>query len=219
MSSIRRKRIRDPLATTVNEFKYFPETSSNCYLEGSLALRHPDSSQIKAKRKQGFNLHSVKSPLRNMDLIEIPDGIDNSPGFYSARRDAIHYFYILFGSPSEDQLSDGEVVSEICRRLIIPSNSRRHVLNVLKDIIELEGNKYSSKRKHEPSTRAISDHDEEAELIMDYMEKGLGITQTTFLVNINREKNNKDAIARNTVENYIQRTELIERSILSTKVS
>lgn len=51
------------------------------------------------------------------------------------------------------------------------------------------------------------------------MEKGLGITQTTFLVNINREKNNKDAISRNTVENYIKRTELIERSILSTKVS
>ena len=69
-----------------------------------------------------------------MDSIEIPDGIDSSPGIYSAQRDAIHYFYILFGSPSEDELSDGEVASEICRRLIIPSNSRRHVLNVLKDI-------------------------------------------------------------------------------------
>lgn len=147
MSSTKRKRIRDPLATSVQEFRYFPETSSNCYLEGSLALRYPDSSQIKAKRQKGFNLHSVKSPLSKLGLIEIPDGVDSSPGFYSARREAIHYFYILFGSPSEDELSDGEVVPEICRRLIIPSNSRRHVLNVLKDIIQLEGNKYNSKRK------------------------------------------------------------------------
>ena len=58
----------------------------------------------------------------------------------------------------------------------------------MEDIIELNGRQYNSKRKLQNFNSTINDHDEEAQIIMDYIEKGLGITQTTFLVNVTRVK-------------------------------
>ena len=216
----KRKNIRDPLAITAHEFRRIPDTSRNCYLEGSLALRHPTSSQIKSKRLKGFYLHTPLNESIEMGHTNIPDDADNSPGFYAARRDAIHYFYLLFGSPSEAELADGEVVSEICRRLLISTRSKRHVINILNEIIHSKERKFHSKRKlHIPLSNTINDHGEEAKIIMDFMEKGLGITQTTFLVNLTREKNGKQPVARNTIESYVNRSKLIERTVRPTQVS
>ena len=88
----------------------------------------------------------------------------------------------------------------------------------MEDIIDSIGRQYNSKRRLQNFNSKINDHDEEAQIIMDYIEKGLGITQTTFLVNVTRGKNGKSLIARNTVQNYIKRTSLIERTIRHTKV-
>ena len=211
------KRSRDPLAINAREFRYVSDTSKNCYLEGSLAMRHPTSSQIKTKRRNGLILNTPSNNLNDLVSVEISDEVHNSPGFYAARRDAIHYCYLLFGSPSKDEI-DNEVVSEISRRLLIPANSRRNLLNILEDIIDSIGRQYNSKRRLQNFNSTINDHDEEAQIIMDYIEKGLGITQTTFLVNVTRGKNGKSLIARNTVQNYIKRTSLIERTIRHTKV-
>ena len=131
----------------------------------------------------------------------------------------LFFFYLLFGSPSKDELlNDDEIVSEICRRLLIPNNSKRCVLKVLTDIIEKGGNEYISKRTIKLAS-SIEDHDEEVELISDYMGKGLGLTQTTFLVNINREKNGKSPVARSTVESFVNRSKLFVRTLRETLVS
>ena len=214
-----RKRNCNTLQGNARELRYKKETLKNCYLDGSLALRHPTSSQIKVKRQQGFHLNTPISNLNNFGSVDVPDGVKSSPGFYAARRDAIIFFYLLFGSPSKDELlNDDEIVSEICRRLLIPSNSKRCVLKVLTDIIEKGGNEYISKRTIKLAS-SIEDHDEEVELISDYMGKGLGLTQTTFLVNINREKNGKSPVARSTVESFVNRSKLFVRTLRETLVS
>ena len=90
----------------------------------------------------------------------------------------------------------------------------------MNEIIHSKEGKFHSKRKlHIPLSNTINDHGEEAKIIMDFMEKGLGITQTTFLVNLTREKNGKQPVARNTIENYVNRSKLIERTVRPTQVS
>ena len=70
--------------------------------------------------------------------VAISDGVERSTVFYETRRSAILYFYLLFGSPSNEVISDGEIVSEICRRLIIPTKRKVHILKILQDIISDE---------------------------------------------------------------------------------
>ena len=94
-----RKRNCNTLQANARELRYKKETLKNCYLDGSLALRHPTSSQIKVKRQQGFNLNTPISKLNNFGSVDVPDGVKSSPGFYAARRDAIIYFLSIIRLP------------------------------------------------------------------------------------------------------------------------
>ena len=59
----------------------------------------------------------------------IRDVVGSSLAFYRARRSTVNYFYILCGTASREDSSDGEVVSKICRSPITSANSRHLVLN------------------------------------------------------------------------------------------
>ena len=136
---------------------------------------------------------------------------------YSARRIAINYFYILFGSPSREDLSNIDLVSEICRHLINSAKSKRLELNILNEIISKneEDVSYSSKQKLNTNT-SIKYSDLGVRDITDLMEDGCIISQTTFLVNSTRKKDGKKTAAFSTV--YLQCSQLIQRSIRKTKV-
>ena len=103
--------------------------------------------QNKSRRLKGIQLNTPKSFI-SKKCFEISEGVQRSPNFYVARREAIRYTYILFGSPCKEDLEDGEVVREIMRRLNIPNGSRELVEDLLENIRinELDNTSFCGKR-------------------------------------------------------------------------
>ena len=67
------------------------------------------------KCRQCYSLNTPYNSLNVIGTVMIRDVVGNSLVFYRARRSTINYFYILCGSTSREDSSDGELVSKICR--------------------------------------------------------------------------------------------------------
>ena len=112
-----------------------------------------------------YNAFSGKWLTHSDETFAIHNGVESTP-------ESI-IFIFLFWSPANDDIPDGEIVSD-WRRFIIPTKRKIHIFKTSKDIIsgDESGKSYSSKRKVTATHNAIKDSDPEANTIMDQMEDG-----------------------------------------------
>ena len=149
-----------------------------------------------------------------------------APGQACERRVAISFIFVaLCGSPPESEWAghDG-VISEICKRLDIDSNSRASVKKVLHDVVAAgeTAEKYDPSagcRERGVASALILPGSTEARLVYDAKRAGLSITETAVLVNEVRGAIGLEEICWSAVQGFIERDPIIKVLTRETKKS
>jgi hypothetical protein len=114
---------------------------------------------------------------------------------------SLYYLRILHAPPPEDWHGEGGTVSEICDGLKMQSDQRRRVRKVIEETHQalLSGKSYDPTKALRAGTTAIKDGTKEQQLVADYRERGLSLTETTMLVNRWCVRNGHESVTRSAV--------------------
>lgn len=121
------------------------------------------------------------------------------PGMAAARRTTIAFFFeSYYGSPPESEWGGrGGVIARIMHRVGVPEGSKALVRKVLEDVVaaQEEGDAYDARLglsgigRQAKITREMA----EARVVFTAMEAGVGITETTVMVNEFRAEKDEDS--------------------------
>ena len=139
-------------------------------------------------------------------------------GLASARRSAIRYYFDeIFGSPDEDaEDEDGaplwnSVATSVEALLLMPKGSSTIIKKVFRDCKKAE----EAEEVFEPSAgikagrgrnALITDDSDESILVCNTMQAGLGLAETTVVVNEYRVAHGKERLSYHAVQGYVRRT-------------
>ena len=132
-------------------------------------------------------------------------------GLQSSRRCAIAYlFEHVHGNPPESEWQGhGGVIGQVMRRLDIPQNSMHCVRKVFMDVAKAIKNNDPYDPHSGPRDRgrnvAIKKDSREAAVVFIGMKSGIGITETTVLVNEYRASATIKRVSWTAVKNFIHR--------------
>ncbi len=142
-------------------------------------------------------------------------------GLATARRHAIRYYFdVIFGSPDENAKDeDGDplwdsVASSIEALLLMPKKSCVIIKKVFADCKKAE----AAEQKYDPSaaikagrgrTALITDDSDEALLVCNTMRAGLGLTETTVVVNEYRAAHEKERLSYHAVQGFVARSTML----------
>lgn len=199
-----------PLVIDVGEEKIEARANKARKMHASIAQR---TAALATPPKS--DLDSSATPLNICPVNQITKW----PGFYDSRDHAIRYMFLLFGSPREEEWEETNIVSLIMKHLVIPHNSYRSVLRVLKLVVEEKENEgktfdpHGKKKRETGKKAAIIDGDSCAKFVYECVERGMNDTMTTFIVNQNRASNGEDILSRKAIYNFIKRSKVIVTSV------
>jgi hypothetical protein len=141
-----------------------------------------------------------------------PEGVRMvGEGLQSSRRCAIAYlFEHVHGNPPESEWQGhGGVIGQVMRRLDIPQNSMHCVRKVFMDVAKAIKNNDPYDPHSGPRDRgrnvAIKKDSREAAVVFIGMKSGIGITETTVLVNEYRASATIKRVSWTAVKNFIHR--------------
>jgi hypothetical protein len=138
-------------------------------------------------------------------------------GLQASRRCAIAYlFEHVFGNPAESLWKGRRgIISQVMNRLNIPSESMRLVRKVVEDVAKAKKEKKPYDQHSGPRERgrdvAIVKDSRESAIVYRGMKSGIGITETTVMVNEFRISINLKPICWSAVKNYIARNPKLMR--------
>ena len=194
----KKRRNMNPLAVNAAEARYLPETSAQCYLNGSLAREDAGGRTIKMRfaraRKAAKACWAVVVDEKTRDWYEYTNGKLTST-LASQRRGAIAFLYEhIHESPDESEWkgTDG-TIQKISRALHIPLGSAALVRKVLEDVVRATdaGEEYDPDGNlHHGATVVLEPDGREAAIIADCQELGVSIGQTAALLNVRRAQRN-----------------------------
>ena len=149
-----------------------------------------------SKRRRDNGLIHGRKGLRHdavtkTELITISQqNILGVSGIDEARRWAIYYMYLLYGSPGPGDFV--HVIYHIMRRLGIPANSHGCVRKVMQDVYDanMRGEPWEARQNlHSRGINfLINDMDPSAQVVYRTMKKGHSVTQATYMLNVHRRK-------------------------------
>ena len=128
MSESGRKRNRDPLGDRAgeNRFKEISQTK-NCYLGGSRSLRVPTPTETherveKARKAVAVSRGAFITPqkIRSDSASSSSSEVHATPEYYKAHKMAIHYQFLLYGAPEEEERMNVNLINKIMINLCIP---------------------------------------------------------------------------------------------------
>ena len=242
------KKRRDPLATTAHERRYLSETSTQCYLSTRRAREEPDGRIVKARFDRARMAAQVSHTgivveVTTRALVEYKDGAVTGR-LASLRRGAVAFlFEHAFGRPSSENWGgQNGTVARIRQVLGIPLGSAALVRQVLEDAAAAveDGIDYDPDARLHATGRhvLIEPGSREAGIIAGAMETGLGLAQSTVMVNavrmqLNRvngfkeeddEENEKDpkwlaAVSYHAVQGFVDRNDAFDLHKRETKKS
>ena len=193
----RKRRNRDPLAVNCYDARYAAETSAQCYLTSYRARAEPDGREVRRRftRAREANLAAragIFICVETGDVEEYCAAGTMTAALTYARRAAIFFFFTLEMNSPPKSMWNGQngIIAQLRRRLSIPVGSSALVRKVLEDVLQAE----AEDREYDPDWNrhragrpvAIAKDSEEAEIIADAMEHGLGIAAAAHAVNILR---------------------------------
>ena len=196
-----------------------------CYLEGSKAVPQPSYDDMKGRSQKAKN--AVVSSWETPDVACSSSSSSSdkmTTAEYEQRRNAIAYLFAKFGYPPEENWGHGYgVITDIMTKLEIPSNSRTAVINILKDIssARLADEKYdpNNANKNKGRRALLEDGTVQGIMVCRTLQRGVGITQTTWLLNRLRAKHGQKPVSWSAVKGYIIRSPLIKCQKRRTKKS
>ena len=123
------------------------------------------------------------------------------------RRDAFApFYYQYFGSPPREKWS--KAVSYIAHLLKLPPGSRDAIYRVFEDCEHAENNNEvysSSANAHKSGRKKLIVHGTpEADIIFNIIEKGLGSTAATWVVNAYFTRRGEDIVSLQAVKNFVK---------------
>ena len=224
------KRERTNLGYTAVQKRYIKETSINHFINGGLSKKVLDSEN-KLRRKQANKAKcevqwnwKYQTPSKSSTSIESLGSINarTSPGFYSLRRQAIHYFFLLFGSALQEDWDKLGLVHEIMLRCEIDRRRTEQVKNILLNILKSQDKKQiydpNGAYRHGDRDALIHDMDSDAKLIYQWISDGLSVIQCTMLLNQIKESEGKPLLCFSAVNRFISKSKMIVTSSRETKV-
>jgi hypothetical protein len=127
------------------------------------------------------------------------------------------------GSPEEIYWKDMDVVNEIMHRLIIPSNSRSSVMEVLREVLAAEARSEEFDPVARLSNRGrqmlLKDFDENALILYNTLATGCGVPAAADILNLHRYEKHLEPISYSAISNFVKTSKVIERTVRKTKKS
>ena len=161
-----------------------------CYLGGSLALEQPNYEEMKKRSLKGklaVECSWVTPPVEFASSSSSSSSSEKmSTEISELRRNAIVFLFAKFGYPPEEEWGHGfGVIADIMLKLAIPSGSRTSVINVLKDALVAADRQYdpNSANKNKGRPTLLEDGTLQGIMVCRTLQRGVGITQTTWLLN------------------------------------
>jgi len=113
----------------------------------------------------------------------------------------LFYLHVLRAPPPEEWRGEGGTMSQIVKAMKMNKNQRKKVLRVIAQTHHCltVGEVYDSKRAFRAGTTFIKDGSKEQQLVADYRERGLSLTETTMLVNRWCVANGRETVTRSAV--------------------
>jgi len=149
------------------------------------------------------------------DMFEIdePIGLQMGPGLAASRRSGIAYcFEHVYGCPDKSEWQDKwGVLARLMYRMSIPLNSMRRVRTVFEEVADACAKNAPYDPHSGPRERgrpeAVQPSSREANIVAIGMKAGVGITETTVMVNEYRgsQPGNLKSISWSAVKGYIHR--------------
>ena len=186
---LRKKRNVDPLAENYRDkLNYRFVNKSESYLKNK-GLRGDRQLHVyrhtSAKHAISFGRRAtIKVPVIPIDL---PRALQ--PGESLTRKTAIQYLYLAAGRPHPDHWTALGLLDSIMCSLRINKNSRSAVKKTLQDIANADG-PYDPKLAlgNRGRKQLLTVDSVECGIVCDALERGVGITAATYLVNQHRRK-------------------------------
>ena len=128
MSESGRKRNLDPLGDRAgeNRFKGISQTR-NYYFGGSRSLRVPTPTELHERAETGRKVVAVShgafvtpQKIRSDSASSSSLEVHATPEYYKAHKMAIHYQFLLYGAPEEEQRMNVNLINKIMINLCIP---------------------------------------------------------------------------------------------------
>ena len=181
------------LGMTAHEARSSAQTHTNFLLnEKGLSFGDPAARFQRARGAAAASWRIVEDDIRDM-LVELDTRARPTAEMASARRRAIQYFYVhVYGSPPECLWSgrvdakEGGVIAKISKRIGISSDSSRLVRKVLDDICASDATEeqYDADASVAHGASPVLTLDmPEGQIALEALEKGVGLTEATVLVN------------------------------------
>ena len=207
--------------------RYLEETHTQYMLdEGNVVMT---SGKITNRQKKAAEAAQTRWSNYVQDeegtVFEDLGGGKLGPGMSAARRTTISFFYHHhFGSPPETEWDGrGGVLHQIMRRVGIPDGSRNETRKVMEEVAECQANgeEYDGSGKYKGRNFKINRDLPEAKVIYVAMQAGVGITETTVMVNQFREEKSEDnePISWTAVKNFIHSCKCMKLGKRRTKKS
>jgi hypothetical protein len=166
--------------------------------------------------------------LAQSERIAGSKGRSLTKGLSYARRCAIRYYFeYIFGAPAEDAVDeDGGSIWEAIAYMIedflfMPAGSRKIVLQVFKDVLKaLEAEKVydPSKGSKQRGRRAvIQENSSEALIVMNSMRCGLGLAESTSILNSYRIFHDLETVSYGAVQGFVSRSKIMKIHRRGTK--
>ena len=214
---------RNPLEPSAYELRRDQNASKpSSFLQGCKAVRFPTADIHRVRFKRAMDASNASRACSDIESVQGDCDEPSSPVEIDlrSRRHAIFHLFLSLGRPGASNWNGrGGTVATIAESLNIPKGSRKNIAKLLAEIVDKGNNFDPDTTKAKGKEWAIKEGTEEARIVFDALETGIGRAESAVLVREYRIRHGlpRANVSYSAVQNFAARSELVETSRRTTK--